>query len=376
MWVKLHILTILFVLIFHLIMPGTALSAIHRLKPGEKITPVLDQAADGDTIRLAEGEYFENLVIETRVLLTGKGAHIRGGYEGHTILVTAGGVIIRNIQVSESGERLIEDMACIRIEADSVEIDNCLITRPLHGIYVKGGSYANLHNNRIEGRPDLNESDRGNGIHLWNSKHNSLIENKISGTRDGIYFSFADSTDITSNIISQVRYGLHYMYSNVNKFSENIFEENVAGAALMYSKEIYFYRNVFARCRGFRAYGILYQSMDNSVAEGNLVIDNSRGLYFFNSDRNVFFGNDIVDNDLAIQINGSCEENRIFQNNFMGNLSNVLVDNDRSKTEWTNEGQGNYWSDYEGYDLDGDGIGDIPHKVQNVFQVIETKIPE
>ena len=116
--------------------------------------------------------------------------------------------------------------------------------------------------------------------------------------------------------------------------------------------------------------------MDQSVAEGNLVIDNSRGLFFFNSDRNVFFANDIVDNDLAVQINGSCEENEIYGNNFMGNLNNVLVDNDRSKTQWTHDGRGNYWSDYDGYDLDGDGVGDVPHKVQNVFQVIETEIPE
>ncbi|MCP4556343.1 MAG: hypothetical protein GY836_13055, partial [Herbaspirillum sp.] len=129
-----------------------------------------------------------------------------------------------------------DDMACILVEADSVTVRNNLIDEPLHGIYVKGGSRAHLEGNRIAGRLDLIEADRGNGIHLWNSRDNRIVGNEIRDVRDGIYFSFADSTVITGNHIHHARYGLHYMYSNHNTFEDNLFESNVPGAALMFSR--------------------------------------------------------------------------------------------------------------------------------------------
>ena len=173
-----------------------------------------------------------------------------------------------------------------------------------------------IHNNVIEGRLDLIGPDRGNGIHLWNSKHNRVSENEIFNVRDGIYFSFTDSISIINNHIHHVRYGLHYMYSNHNRFENNVFDENVAGAALMYSRHIEFVRNVFARCRGFRAYGILFQSMDSCLAESNLIYDNSRGLFFSNSGSNQVFSNDIIDNDLAMHLNRNCMKNQFSRNNF------------------------------------------------------------
>ncbi len=352
-------------------------AAVHHVSASEKITVVLGKAAPHDTVIVSAGLYRENLIIDVPIFLKGEGMpRISGGYQGHAILVSAPGVILDGLVISECGTRLIEDLACVRIEADSVTVRNCRIEESLHGIYVKGGSYTRIIGNQIEGRLDLIEADRGNGIHLWNSKRNQLYENEIFNTRDGIYFSFADSTETHDNHIHHVRYGLHYMYSNDNRFVENLFEENIAGAALMYSQRIYFYRNVFARCRGFRAYGILYQSVDYTVAEDNLVIDNSRGLFFSNSNHNQLFRNDIIDNDLAIQLNGNCEENQLAHNNFIGNLSSLLVDANRSRTHWSTDNQGNYWSDYRGYDLNGDGIGDVPHKIQNVFQIVETEVPE
>jgi nitrous oxidase accessory protein len=347
------------------------------VNPPETIGSALGRITRYDTLIIGPGEYDENVTVDIPVFLKGEEyPHIKGGYEGHTILVRTSGVILEGLRISECGTRLIEDLACIRIEADSVTVRNCIIDESLHGIYVKGGSYTHIHDNIIEGRLDLIEADRGNGIHLWNSRHNRLYNNEIFHSRDGIYFSFADSTEAFGNHIHHARYGLHYMYSNDNQFTENVFEENIAGAALMYSQRIYFYRNVFARCRGFRAYGILYQSMDYTVAEENLVIDNSRGLFFSNSDHNRLSNNDVVDNDLAIQLNGSCEENQLTKNNFIGNLASLLVDANRSRTHWSLDDRGNYWSEYHGYDLNGDGIGDVPHKIQNVFQIIETDVPE
>ncbi len=365
--------------------PGVA---VHAVGAGESISQAIALANPGDTIRLAVAEYYETLVIEVAVVLTGpvgttktalnwdRLPTIRGGYEGNVVHILAAGTVLDGIHISEASPRLTKDMANVLVEADSVTIQNSLLTETLHGVYVKGGSYARIVGNRIEGRLDLIESDRGNGIHLWNSINNTVIENEILNVRDGIYFSFSDSTRVADNHIHHVRYGLHYMYSNHNTFTNNLFEENVAGAALMYSEDIELTGNTFAYCRGFRAYGILLQSMDRVTAKSNLVIDNSRGVFVNNSSQNVITLNDIVDNDLAIQLNGGSDRNSFLQNNFINNLSELLLDVSDRETIWANESGGNYWSDHDSYDLDRDGIGDTGFGIQNVFQVMESKTPE
>ncbi len=369
--------------------PGTA--ATYTVGAGESIARVLALAHPGDTIRLSPGEYHENLVIDVSVVLTGPGDEgesaalplrerplpvIRGGYEGNVVHILAAGPVLDGVHVSEAGPRLTKDMACILVEADSVTIRHSRVSESLHGIYVKGVDHVLIEDNLIEGRLDLIEADRGNGIHLWNSVNNNVSRNEIVNARDGIYFSFSDSTEVVDNHIHHVRYGLHYMYSNHNTFEGNVFERNVAGAALMYSEDIVLTRNTFARCRGFRAYGLFYQSMDRVTARSNLIIDNSRGIFVNNSSQNLIQGNDVVENDLAIQLNGGSDGNVFVRNNFINNLSDLLLDVSDIETSWGDGDGGNYWSDYDGYDLDGDGLGDKPFSIQNTFQIMESSTPE
>ena len=108
----------------------------------------------------------------------------------------------------------------------------------------------------------------------------------------------------------------------------------------------------------------------------NLILDNSRGIFMNNTDSSVFDSNDIVDNDLAIQLNGGCDGNRFVANNFLGNLTELLLDVSDLETRWADDEGGNHWSQYRGYDLDRDGIGDVPFGIQNVFQVLESDVPE
>lgn len=352
-------------------------ATVHTVGQGESISDALLRAEPGDTIHLTGREYHENLVINTPITLTGDQLPlIRGGYQSNVIHITAPGTVLKGIHISEAGPHLTKDMACVLVEADRVTVEDSMITEALHGIYVKAGNEIQILGNHIEGRLDLIEADRGNGIHLWNSSNNRLDRNEIFNVRDGIYFSFAHSTTIAENHIHNVRYGLHYMYSNKNSFTHNRFENNVAGAALMYSEDIVFERNVFARCRGFRAYGILLQSMSRVEARSNLILDNSRGVFMNNTDSSRLLNNDIADNDLAVQLNGGCDENLFARNNFINNLSELLLDVSDRETKWADDVGGNHWSDYKGYDLDHDGIGDVPFDIQNVFQIMESKTPE
>jgi nitrous oxidase accessory protein len=348
-----------------------------HVAPGADLQAAINGLSDGDILQLPAGEYRGSILIDRRISLIGTSfPMIHGENKGDVVTVTAPGVLIRGVEVVCSGNRLLEDEAGFKIEADDVTVENCRITDTLHGIYIKGGNRIVLRDNTIRGREDLNEALRGNGIHLWNSAGNLVEGNDIRGARDGIYFSFAKETRVTGNHIHHLRYGLHYMYSDDNTFVGNIFELNVAGAALMYSKRIIFEANIFAHNRGYRAYGVLYQSCDHCQARDNLIIDNTRGIFFNDSNFNQVRGNDVADNDIAVQFNASCEENRIFLNNFLHNMSGVLADTQRFPNQWSDEGKGNYWSDYRGYDLDGDLIGDHPHALQSVFEYLEVDFPE
>jgi nitrous oxidase accessory protein len=330
-----------------------------------------------DTIHLRQGIYsgpFE--VTLPRVIVGESGAIIDGQGVGDALTLVADSIVLRGVTVQNSGTRLLKDHAGIKVSGDFIEISDCLVRDILHGIYVKAGDSLYIHDNTIVGRMNIQESDRGNGIHLWNTSGNILENNDIGFARDGIYFSFANLTQITGNHIHDLRYGLHYMYSDSNSFEDNLFDHNVAGAALMFSKEISFKRNIFAHCRGFRAYGILLQSVEYCTAESNLILDNTRGIFFDDANHNRFEGNDVVQNDQAILINASCEDNLLVGNNFISNLSEVVMEPSVIKlTTWDRDGRGNFWSAYDGYDIDGDGVGDVPFQLQSIFEFLELDNP-
>lgn len=342
-----------------------------------ELKAALADPVPGDTIYLNKGVYRGSIVIGIPKIIIGtSGAVIDGGGTGNVVAISADSVALDGITIRDSGTRLLKDMAGIKITGNYVTITNCKIEDTLHGIYVKGGSSISILHNEIIGRFNIQESDRGNGIHLWNTANNIIEGNDIGYARDGIYFSFAHNTAVKGNHIHHLRYALHYMYSNDNYFENNLFDYNVAGSALMYSENVEFKRNIFAHCRGFRAYGILLQSVDNCTAENNLILDNTKGIFLDDANNCRFVSNDIVQNDMALQINASCENNSFVGNNFISNLANCMMD--ASIIEdifWAENDRGNYWSDYDGYDLDNNGIGDIPHNLQNVFEYIESDNP-
>ncbi len=208
---------------------------------------------------------------------------------------------------------------------------------------------------------------------------NKIMHNDIADARDGFYISFSDFCTIEHNRVHRTRYGLHYMYSNDNSFSYNTLIDNVAGAAIMYGKRAKFSGNVFAHNRGFRSYGVLWQDLRHSDCFDNLVFDNTIGLHFDQAGMSMVHKNLLVSNDVATVILENSENNNIYENNFINNLSLLRL---RGGTQtgrnnlFYKDGKGNYWSDYRGYDLDGDGIGDQPYKLEGIFDHLEADIPE
>lgn len=341
------------------------------------ISSALEQASPGDVIRVFAGVYEENVVISQSVVLEGVGRPvIRGDRTSSVVTVQADRVTVRGFRIERSGLDPRKDHSGILLRrARSCRIENNELVDILFGIYLLQAPGALIQGNRITGRGDLDYGQRGNGIHLWNSHQVHIVNNEISACRDGLYFEYSNDTVVEGNHVWGLRYGLHYMFCDRNTFSHNIFEQNVAGAAIMYSQGIRLVRNSFVRNRGFSSYGILFQACRRCRAEENFILDNAVGISMEDLGDSEFSRNTIAGNDVAIQMFSSARNNRFWRNNFLLNLSPMVLIGGPTNTQWCVAGAGNYWSEYKGYDLDLDGVGDVPFRIQNLYEHLEGAFP-
>lgn len=342
----------------------------------QTIQQAIDAAHDGDLIQVHAGAYTGNLILNKRITLEGIGRPtVRGAGVDSIITVLAHGCVVRGFIIEHSGGDLTGEDSGILLKSSNNQIEDNELRDILYGIYLYGSQANTLRRNRIRGRSELEEGERGAGLHLWNSPDNILEHNIISEERDGMYIQSSHGNQIRHNRVFNLRYGLHYMNSNQNVFEDNYFSNNVAGAAIMYSNQIQFRRNAFVRNRGFSSFGILFQECEGLIAEENFIIDNETGIFMEALRDTTFRHNTIANNDVALKLFSSSHANVFTENNFINNLSPLELIGKSTTTKWSDNGRGNFWSDYEGYDLDEDGRGDVPLTIQNVFQYMEGNYP-
>ena len=368
---------------------------------GDTLRARIAGASSGERIVVQAGVYEGSFTLEKPVHLLGEpGAILQGDHQTHIVAVRSPDVEIAGFTLRGSGRSLGRDDAAIHITGARAIIRDNRILDSLHGIYVRRADDCRIANNTIigdgivsdgvtdptvaplkPGEAELCDVDslqdrRGNGIHLWNSRGHVIEDNVIEGTRDGIYFSFADATVVRRNTIARVRYGLHYMYSDDNTFEENTFTGNGAGSALMYSKGIVLRRNRFHANRSHRAYGILFQSVDNTLVEGNEIDGNTLGFYLENSNAVVVRDNRIVRNYVGLRVSDSTSGSTFTGNRFSGNVHAVETTGSNQANRWSVDGRGNFWEGALALDLDRNGVGDLPHRESDLFGQWRRTFPE
>ncbi len=356
----------------------------------------LDAAAPGATLLLPAGVYEGPVEIRKPLTLRGEpGAEIRGTGKGSVVTIAAEHVTLEGFRLRRSGIDLGHDDAAVSVRGNFAVVKNNRIEECLHGVYVRKSNDCRIEGNVIRGAeeilenpeglrfgPDrgetcetpLDQNRRGNGIHLWNSERAVLLRNTISGSRDGIYFSFTNRSRAIGNSVSKVRFGLHYMYSDHNFFEGNRFRENAAGAVLMHSRGLLIRHNLFASNIGHRGYGLVLLAVDESRVEQNRFANNSVGLFVELSNGNTLLANAVVNGVVGIRLSGSSDANRFSRNAVAGNLHPVEIDDSLGENLWAIDGVGNYWAD-AGVDLDGNGIGDLPHRETDLLGALRRPFP-
>lgn len=360
------------------LLPGTASGndIVITVEAGNaSLNSVLAEAGTGDILQLSSGIFKGPIIIEQSIrLIGGENTIIDGGLKGNTVTVDAPDVVMRNLIIRNSGTSLFEENSGIFLtsRAERTLVDSNRIENNLIGIYLKGPANARVVNNTVIGRTDRHMNSRGNNIHIWNSPGSVVENNRIKYGRDGIFVTTSNDNRFAGNRFSDLRFGVHYMYTNNSEIIDNTSTGNHIGYALMYSHHLHVSGN---RSDGDRDRGLLfnfanYSRIDNNTVNG----ETEKCVFIYNSNNNLFYENLFQNCDIGIHFTAGSEDNTIWGNAFINNRTQVKYVGTRH-LEWSREDQGNYWSDHNAFDLNGDGIADRPYMPNDLTDQIIWRYP-
>lgn len=328
-----------------------------------------------DTILVKEGVHKAvNIELNTPLVLLGEpGAILDGDNVGYVLKLFADSITISGIKIIRSGRSYTKDFAAIyTFKISDFTIENVEIEDPFFGMLIEKSKNGSIRNNLVFGEA-RKEDDAGNGIHLWHCSNMQVESNVVYGLRDGIYLEFVDESSVIDNhAYDNIRYGLHFMFSNHDKYLNNVFERNGAGVAVMFSKFIEMRNNQFLNNWGAASYGLLLKEIYDAEVVDNEFIENTTAVFIDGTNRINYKRNLFKQNGWAIKVSGGCYTNQITENNFISNSFDVSYNSKMNDNTF----DGNYWSEYSGYDLDRDGVGDVPYRPVKLFSYVVNRTPE
>lgn len=328
---KASFLTVL--LLFFCVLLSFAEGVIVKAEPRTIVVPddyssiqeAIDNAAEGDTVYVNKGTYNETVEINRSLSLIGEdsettimaGFRLDYGNPPPVINIKAPKVNISGFTLTGSGN------AGIWIEIRDINIEK---------------SGFNITRNKI--------MNNGLAIRTYDVSNCIISDNNINRNGDGIHFVGSDSTISRNNISGNgTGEGIEVDFSQNVTISENQISGNKDGIYLYYIRQnepIYIYENnITTNNNGIR----FWYDCSNSIIYKNSITSNDVGIYL----ENVIYTDRVGMN------------NQIFTNNIVDNTQQVLIDPLSNIVSWDNGTYGNYWSDYNGTDSDGNGIGDTPH---------------
>lgn len=339
------------------------------------LSEALAQAKDGDRIEVHGGLHDGPLVIDRPVSLVGYDwPVIDGGGQGTVVKLAAPDIALRGFVIRNSGDSLAEENSGIVVEAPNAIVEDNRLEDTLFGIYLREATGSTIRNNVISSK-DLPVPRRGDPVRIWYS-NDVLVEGNIIDKGRDVVLWYSERLTVRDNQVTGGRYGLHFMYCDDATIENNLLSNNSVGAFLMYSRRLHLVGNTISNNRGPSGYGVGLKDMDDAIIEYNLFLDNRIGAHLDNSPREInsigrFEGNVFAFNDIGVNLMPSVRHNEFVANSFVDNEEQVGIAGGGGRSQnntWTIGDQGNYWSDYVGYDGNGDGLGDVPYKAERLFE--------
>ena len=347
----------------------------------EELPLAVAAANAGDTIEVNGGVLRGSLEIDKPLTIRGENWPVIDGLDQGTVVhISAPGVVFSGFLIKNSGSTIEQENSGIAVVAPEVVVENNRFENTLFGIYLKEAHHSVVRGNQVTSK-DLEVQRRGDPIRVWYSTDVLVEDNVVDSGRDVVLW-YSERLEIRNNTVANGRYGLHFMYCDDAIIEGNRLIDNSVGTFLMYSRRVNMRNNTIAGNRGPSGYGVGLKDMDDAIIVDNLFLDNRVGAHLDTSPREVdsigeFSGNVFAYNDIGVEMMPSVRHNMFSGNSFVENEEQVAVAGGGTIREnsWTVNGAGNYWSDYAGYDADGDGQGDMAYKSERLFENLMQQEP-
>lgn len=344
-------------------------SECRELEPGADLAQEVDALPEGAALCLAPGRYTGPLRLGAwRTVWGPRSAVILSQGEGTTVELVGQGAALLGVSLDGSGGRHDLLDAAVAVRADDARVEGVEVRNALFGLLAEQANRVVLRGNRIVGNPASPLGMRGDGVRIWEVRESRIEENHLEDSRDMVVW-YASGNRIAGNTVLGGRYGTHLMYSHDNQLEGNRYDGNVVGVFLMYSRNVELKGNQLLRSSGAAGMGLGLKESGNIRVEENLFAGNQVCAYVDTSplsldEVNVFEDNWFRSCGTGVVFHGGAERNLFSGNSFRYNAAHVQVEGrgDAQQASW----RGNDFDDYAGYDLDGDGVGDVPYELRSL----------
>lgn len=356
-------------LVLVVLMVGTAVAEPRVVQTADELSSAL---LDSAHVVVEPGVYRGHFVIDRPLVLEGRGRPVLDGSgQGTVLIVNAPDVTVRGFELRGSGCEPEQDHAGIILNGARPKVEDNRFRDVLFGIVVSRCDGARLVGNDIQGKTAFDQGRKGDAIRIWYSQGVSVEGNRIQGCRDLVAWYSSDLV-FRHNQVLQGRYGVHFMYSDRSLVEENQLEDNSVGIYTMYSRQVTMRRNRIFRCRGASGYALGFKDAEGVSARDNQLVDNRVAFFLDGADCQAEH-NVIAYNDVGVALFPSVRGAAFTANSFYENAEQVRIEGSGRQTG--NRFEGNFWSDYAGCDLDGDGRGDQPYRSEKLFENLADRDP-
>lgn len=358
--------------------PAANFRVVSPQGPYFTIQAALEEAQPGEVIQVMPGRYAGPLVVHQAVTLQGIGwPVIDGEGEGTVVTLAAEGAVIRGFEVRGSGVEPDRDHAGIALLAPRTVAEGNRLSDVLFGIFVAQADGAVVHGNTITSKEEYEVGRKGDSIRVWYSRDVTVSSNSVAAARDVVMW-YSSGLRVLNNRIEGGRYGIHLMYCDQTRIQGNIIRNNSVGIYVMYSRQVELSENDIRGQRGPSGYALGFKDADQVRAVDNLLVDNRVGVFLdgtpFTLDSTAEFQRNILAfNDLGVVLMAAVHGATFRGNTFWENGEQVGLQG--GGRAGGNTWQENYWSDYQGFDADGDGIGEMPYRSERSFEHLTDREP-
>jgi parallel beta-helix repeat protein len=337
------------------------------------IQAALDSASEGDEVFVKNGTYNENLTVNKSLSIVGENA-------GSTIVVGEG-------------------TTALLVQHDNVNVSGFTFKRPstmrwYYGVHLLSAHDCNVFGNQIE--------STFYGIWLFDSAFNNIYENTLMGNWNGIYLSASDNNNVSNNDVT----GSHDWGISTDGSDNNIIMNNyvassgwggigldgggpnrnnlIAVNVVTHSGDIgigitssdstenkIVSNDITATGSEDGGDFAIRIAWDSNLVLGNRLTGNQAGIYLEGARNNNITRNLIENNaEVAFRVHSypykNATNNFVWENNIVNNSVVAISSYIASLTFWDADSRGNYWSNYNGLDVNSDGVGEIPYVIDGV----------